>query len=282
MNKPFCYTGLRWNPRNTLEELGRAGTGRDLHADLKKAGAIFLLVSGLLTGCVAKSAEGCQRPGNVEYRKVESVGGIGLYLPPCYEPQGRTRYPVLYLLPGAGDAPEDWFEGGLAPLLDEMVFSGNILPMVIVTTEDTYEGLDPARIVDTLIPYVNGHLRVQTGRRFRVIAGCSLGGATAYQLTFQHPELFSSAGIFGNGLVIGQEAQVQAWLAGTPDKIKPRIFLNTGEQDTFMLAQARALIPLLDKYGIEHEEIFSPGGHSGDYWMSNIPAYLQWLAENWK
>jgi len=189
---------------------------------------------------------------------------------------------VLYLLPGAGGLAQSWFDGGLAGLVDGRILDGTIPPLIIVTTENTYDLLDPARIIDTFIPYVDGHLRTLTDRQYRAIAGASLGGATAYQLTFQHPELFSSAGIFGNGLVIGQEAQVQASLAGLPEKIQPRLFLNTGEQDTFMLGQARALIPLLDRYGIQHTEVFSPGGHSGDYWMSNFPAYFQWLADDWE
>jgi enterochelin esterase family protein len=243
---------------------------------------IFVFLPLWLAGCAARPAEDCQHPGTVEYLMVETVGGIGVFLPPCYDPYGRTRYPALYLLPGADGAPEDWFDGGLADLVNELVLSGKIPPLVIITTEDTYEGLEPARIVDTLIPYMDNHMRVQTGRRYRAIAGSSLGGATAYQLAFQHPELFSSAGVFGNGLVIEQEAQVEAWLGGMPEKIKPRVFLNTGEQDTFMLAQSRALIPLLDKYGIQHVEIFSPGGHSGDYWMGNFPVYLQWLVQDWE
>ncbi len=49
-----------------------------------------------------------------------------------------------------------------------------------------------------------------------------------------------------------------------------------------MLQQAKALLPYLDKYGIQHTEIFSPGGHSNSYWLTNFPAYFHWLAEDWK
>ena len=50
---------------------------------------------------------------------------------------------------------------------------------------------------------------------------------------------------------------------------------------TLMLQQAKLLIPILDKYGIQHPEIFSEGGHSIVYWLSNFPAFYQWLSEDW-
>jgi enterochelin esterase-like enzyme len=188
---------------------------------------------------------------------------------------------VLYLLPGFSGTYREWFDAGLAPLTDELILSGEIPPLMIVTTDDTYEDLDPDLIITILIPYIENHYRTSPERSRRAIAGGSLGGATAYVLTFQHPDLFASAGIFGNGLTTGQEAQDEAWLQAIPANMKPRVFLNSGESDTYMLQQAKALIPLLDKYGIEHTEIFSPGGHSGSYWLSNFPAYFRWLAEDW-
>jgi hypothetical protein len=72
------------------------------------------------------------------------------------------------------------------------------------------------------------------------------------------------------------------WLKAIPADLKPRLFLNSGEQDTYMLQQAKALLPFLDKYGLQHTEIFNPGGHSSIYWLSNFPAFYHWLAEDWK
>jgi S-formylglutathione hydrolase FrmB len=49
-----------------------------------------------------------------------------------------------------------------------------------------------------------------------------------------------------------------------------------------MLQQAKALIPYLDRYGIPHTEIFSPGDHSYTYWLTNFPVYFHWLTKDWK
>ena len=241
-----------------------------------------------LTGCFSTSPVlvtptplTCEQPGAVQSLSLPSLGGIGVYLPPCYDPHASRLYPVLYLLPGFGGTSTQWFDYGLAPITDKLILSGEIPAFMIVTTDNTYDNLKPDQIVTTLIPYIESHYRASPARRLRSIAGGSLGGATAYLLTFQHPDLFSSAGVFGNGLTIGQEAQDEAWLQTIPLNLKPRIFLNDGEQDTYMLQQAKALIPYLDKYKISHTEVFTPGTHSTTYWLTNFPAYFRWLAKDW-
>jgi enterochelin esterase-like enzyme len=249
---------------------------------------ILILLTSCLSARVTPTAQPtatlppCTQLGTVQLLKLDSVGEIGVYLPPCYDPVSSTLYPVLYLLPGFGGSYREWLDAGIASLADGLIRSREIPPMMIVTTDATFEALDPKLILTTLIPYIESHYRASPERSHRSIAGGSLGGATAYVLTFQHPNLFSSAGVFGNGLVYGQEAQFEAWLQAIPADLKPRVFFNSGEQDTYMLQQAKALIPLLDKYGIQHTEIFSPGGHNYNYWLGNFPAYFKWLAEDWK
>ena len=78
-----------------------------------------------------------------------------------------------------------------------------------------------------------------------------------------------------------QVREKKARLQTIPLNLKPRIFLNDGEQDTYMLQQAKALIPYLDKYKISHTEVFTPGTHSTTYWLTNFPAYFRWLAKDW-
>ncbi len=233
-------------------------------------------------GTPSKTPFSCVQAGSVQTYQVDSFGEIGLYLPPCYDPAGPLKYPVLYLLPGFGGTHMEWLDTGVAPLTDRLIQSGEIHPFLIVTTDNTYDSIQPEDIVRVLIPYIEARYHVNPNRTYRAIAGGSLGGAAAYLLTFQHPDLFSSAGIFGNGLITGQEAQLGDWLANIPKGLKPRVFLNSGEQDTFMLQQAKALIPILDKYGIEHQQIFSAGGHSTRYWLSNFPDYYRWLAKDWE
>jgi enterochelin esterase-like enzyme len=252
-----------------------------------KSFLLSILVICLLSGCASApitptpSPLTCTKPGTVQTLNFPSLGGIGVYLPPCYDAHASRLYPVLYLLPSFGGTSTQWFDFGLAPLTDKLILGRDIPPFIIVTTDNTYEHLKPDQIVTSLIPYIESHYRASPARRLRSIAGGSLGGATAYLLTFQHPDIFSSAGVFGNGLTVGQEAQDEAWLKAIPSNLKPRIFLNSGDQDTYMQQQARALIPYLDKFKLPHMEVFTPGTHSNTYWLTNFPAYFRWLSEDW-
>ncbi len=255
-----------------------------------RSAAIILLP--LLAGCaVASGTSGpnptptipaCAKPGTTQWLKVDAGTEIGLYLPPCYDEQSADSYPVLYLIPGSGGTNRNFLDLGAGARADELILAGEIPPFLIVTSDDLFPDLDGRVVVEKIIPYIESRYRAGAQRRYRAVAGGSLGGAAAYHLAFRHPELFASAGVFGNGAVRGEEDSIRAWLAAISPVLRPRVFLCTGESDTYMLDRARAMIPLLDKAGIAHEEIFTPGGHAGEYWLGNFPAYYHWLAEDWQ
>jgi S-formylglutathione hydrolase FrmB len=113
------------------------------------------------------------------------------------------------------------------------------------------------------------------------VAGGSLGGVGAYRLALRFPEEFASAGLFGSGLVPGEEPQVRAWLRALPSEARPRMFLNCGEGDPLMLDAARVMMALLSEAGVPHTSIVSDGEHTYGYWVSNLAAYFVWLAEDW-
>ena len=247
---------------------------------------LAFLISLLLIACEAnKSTEAtplpCNEPGTVQYLTIESTHYIGIYLPPCYVAESGQLYPVLYLMPGFGGSPQNWFDGGLAAIADESIGSDEVPPFVIVASNDTRDDLDAPFILQDIVPYIESNYQVSDLRQHRAVAGGSLGGASAYRLVFKHPDLFASAGIFGNGAAVGDEADILQWLATTPKASQPRIFINCGEQDAYMVARAEVLITLLEETGIEYTEVFSPGNHSVAYWLSNFPTYFHWLAQDW-
>src|SRR5947207_15241707 len=55
-----------------------------------------------------------------------------VYTPPGYE-AGRDKYPVCYLLHGAGDVDDSWSSVGRAGfILDNLIAAGKAKPMVVV------------------------------------------------------------------------------------------------------------------------------------------------------
>ena len=55
-----------------------------------------------------------------------------VYTPPGYE-AGQDKYPVFYLLHGAGDSDDSWTSVGRAGIiLDNLIAAGKAKPMVVV------------------------------------------------------------------------------------------------------------------------------------------------------
>src|SRR5918993_4158427 len=127
-----------------------------------------------------------------------------VYLPPDYETSQRS-YPVLYLLHGGGDDQTGWVQfGEVQSITDKAILEGKATPMIIVmpdanTTRRGYFNSVSGdwRYEDfffqELMPYVEKTYRIKTEKRYRAIAGLSMGGGGTLMYAMHHPELFSSA-----------------------------------------------------------------------------------------
>jgi len=259
--------------------------------------AILLLIGSLFLGCQTREPSipisipianelACEAPGIVEEKILEENSrgydyNYWIYLPPCYDSEIEKEYPVLYLLPGRGGSPSDWFNAGVNEIADDMILNGEIAPFIIVSTEEISSDPLADIIFNDLKPHVEHAYRAKAERWQRAVAGGSLGSVGAYRVALQHPNEFSSVGMFGGGLIHGEEERVQTWLDELTAENQPRFFINSGEQDPFMVERAEVMIDVLDEAQLEHTEIFSSGGHDYGYWTSNFPSYFEWLAEDW-
>lgn len=229
----------------------------------------------------------CTDPGTIRDGKIEeSIRGYAyyfqLYLPPCYDLEPDRHYPTIYLLPGQGGSARGWVDAGLAQIADDMILNGRIPPFLIVITGNNDVDLLGEVVHQDLLPYIEANYRVLAERPYRTVSGGSLGGSRAYRLALNNPDTFASAGVFGNGLVPGDEPQLQQWLDTIPNDQRPRFFFNTGEQDPYMLDLAEEMVALLDRNGYETTATYTPGGHNYEYWLSNMSAYWLWASEDWQ
>jgi enterochelin esterase-like enzyme len=141
-----------------------------------------------------------------------------VYTPPGYE-TSTQKYPIFYLLHGAGDSDDSWSSVGRAGfILDNLIAAGKAKPMVVVMAAGhtaqgaSARGAAPAgRVLDfnddfvrefpkDIMPLVETRYRIITDRAHRAIAGLSMGGAHTLNIAIPHLDQFAYIGVFSSGL----------------------------------------------------------------------------------
>ncbi|HLQ78543.1 MAG TPA: alpha/beta hydrolase-fold protein [Terriglobia bacterium] len=217
-----------------------------------------------------------------------------IYTPPDYE-KSTERYPVLYLLHGAGSDENSWTNSGKAHvILDNLLADGKIKPMVVVMpfgyafaraaggargdaaeNKQQREGFTRDFLEDVM-PMVDATYRVYADRDHRAIAGLSLGGAQALAIGLTHTELFSrvagfspALGASNNPATGGVDFEtVLADSAGINGKLK-FLWVSVGTEDTLYQSIAD-YSTMLSKHKIQHVFRITSGAHTYAVWQQNL------------
>jgi enterochelin esterase-like enzyme len=212
-----------------------------------------------------------------------------VYLPPGYD-GGAERYPVLYLLHGAGGDERVWNERMQANvILDNLIADGELEPLVVVmphgftnriANDDRPRGAAAYKpemeefardFVNDLVPLVESRYRVGTDRAQRAIAGNSMGGGQALAIGLSRPEMFSSVASFSAAMQIANSA---AWggidmdaALGNAAVINELdlLWVGCGTEDGLFNVNQR-FSEQLTVAGIEHTFRSTPGAHTPAVW----------------
>jgi enterochelin esterase-like enzyme len=240
-----------------------------------------------------------------------------VYLPPDYE-TSRRSYPVLYLLHGSGDDQTGWVQfGEVKHYADKAIKEGKSTPMVIimpdanagqkgyfndVTSDWRYEDF----FFEEFMPFVEDKYRIKSEKRYRAIAGLSMGGGGAFVYALHHPELFSSAcplSASTGPLTLEDTKQQMKWwgyenpekdeieayyekysvlnlINNLPDDQKKAIrwYIDCGDDDFLYEGNSRVHIAMKKK-GIPHEYRVREGAHNWTYWRESLPEVLWFVSE---
>jgi S-formylglutathione hydrolase FrmB len=248
-----------------------------------------------------------------------------VYLPEGYETNQRN-YPVTYLLHGHGDSDDGWIQfGEINRLADAAINNGKIAPMIIVTPDGfksfymnaadgsmNYEDF----FIKELIPHIEKTYKVKTDKRFRGIAGLSMGGYGSLLYALKYPNMFSaaaplSAAIWTNedyenmkegmyntyfGLSIGKnlkgkERLTANWQANsifsiidkkTTDELSAvKYWIDCGDDDFLTVGNAELHIALTNK-NVPHEFRMKDGIHSWTYWRNGVIDALSFISDNFR
>jgi enterochelin esterase-like enzyme len=220
----------------------------------------------------------------VEYWS-DSIGAkrrAHVYTPPGYQKSGN-RYPVLYLVHGAGDSDDSWTGTGHAHyILDNLIAAGKARPMIIVMpfghTPDRPGGNILANtdfgddLIRDLIPYIEKNFRVIDKPGSRAMAGLSMGGAHTLRYGLTHPELFRYLGVFSMGLGVGNNPnEIADYVKANADALKKaskdlKLFYYAMGKDDFLYGTVAPTRAMLDQQGIGYVYNESGGGHTWINW----------------
>ncbi|MFN8251389.1 MAG: alpha/beta hydrolase-fold protein [Ferruginibacter sp.] len=226
-----------------------------------------------------------------------------VYTPPGYNDNSKTKYPVLYLLHGAGGDEYSWIaRGPVGPVMDNLIAAGKAKEMIVVVTNgypfqfaspnagpvnsnpqatvnNMGNGKFEESLVKDVIPFIEKHYRTYTDKNNRAIAGFSMGGLQTQHITNANPELFSYIAVMSMGLQdnnrlndFNQEVydrQIKALV-----KANPKFYwIGTGKED-FLYTSIVKLRKKYDEEGLKYEYRETEGGHT----WSNWSLYLTELA----
>jgi enterochelin esterase-like enzyme len=218
-----------------------------------------------------------------------------VYLPPGYDSDQRSRYPVLYMLHGLGGDRYQWRELGLFAAADALIAAGSIEPLIIVTPDGRssywvdHAGNGPkwgTFVARDLVNRIDSTYRTVANRYSRAIGGVSMGGHGALQLALTSGR-FAVVGAHSIALrsyetafpYYGDRAYFEAHDPVSLCRKDPiraaelTIEIDIGAEDPWRAAAA-AFHDLLLSKAVAHEWRVSPGGHDANYWRAHVRDYL--------
>ncbi len=277
---------------------------------MKRIKTWLLIVVGLAFHTLALSGEVL-----LETFKSDAIGRdykYTVYLPDAYK-TGTQRFPVLYLLHGAGGDEVEWLQkGGVRETMDALIARRVIKPMIVVMPGHTQgwwvdgnkEKAETAFIKEVM-PHAEGRYRIDAQRANRLIAGLSAGGYGTVNFIFKYPQLFAAAAILSPAIYDPAPPSHSSATRNPPfqkdgkfdpdtwkslmytqhiDKYKAGgtvvpLYINSGDHDTFGIAlQAAMLYEKLRLHQPGQVELrVVDGDHEWAVWRDTLGDALQFM-----
>ncbi len=224
-----------------------------------------------------------------------------IYTPPTYD--GKKKFPVMYLLHGAGGDEEAWPTlGRTQQILDNLIALGKAEPMIVVMPNGNAS--DDAGPLNTglkkkdrprasyqetfgdIMKYVEKNYRVKKGADNTALCGLSMGGFHTFSISLLRPGQFGYLGLFSAAVrmdrnskkpideQLEENAEVSAQIKAVFDA-KPHYYWIAIGKDDFLYQQNAGLRRFLDKKGYPYEYYESEGGHIWRNWRVYLSMFAQ-------
>ena len=237
--------------------------------------------------------------GTVQYRWYDSKClGINrrltVYTPYGYEQNPNKKYPVLYLLHGAGGDEEAWTSmGRAAQILDNLIEKGLAVPMIVVmpngnpnqqaastmglatASYDRNSGVQRdyvTSLCEEIVPFIEKEFRAIAKPESRAIAGLSMGGGHTLSSASRYPALFDYI------CPLSAAGQMDATQAAALKKTGVKLFwVGCGNAD-FLWQGNQDLKKVLEDAEMPNFTFFeSEGGHVWANWRLYLNTFARLL-----
>ena len=228
-----------------------------------------------------------------------------IYLPAGYE-ESRQKYPVFYLLHGSGGDETVWLEQGrAAQILDNLIASGNAEPMIVVMPNgnvDEQASSDMSALGNVqptfahknwmdgkfeesfkdIMNWVDQNYRTRAAKRYRAIAGLSMGGYHSLYISANQPDDFGYIGLFSAAISRMDKGKSKIYddletKLVTLFKQRPRLYWIGIGKDDFLYKDNTEFRQLLDKNRLRYTYHESGAGHEWANWRDYLVIFVQSL-----
>ena len=204
-----------------------------------------------------------------------------VYTPPEYENESDTKYPVLYLLHGVGESETGWiWHGKMNFIMDNLIASGQCNKMIVVMCcgyafekgkqAVFYPGDFDRELVTDVIPMIDRTYRTIRKQKARAVAGLSLGSAQASLSFANHPDVFSSLGVFSGAKI----AELKHVVSKNASNYK-YILLTCGIGEVMLRTALPEYKKELESMGILCQTAEFTGYHEWHVWRKSLAEYVK-------
>lgn len=222
-----------------------------------------------------------------------------VYTPPGYTPS--KKYPVIYLLHGLNSGNGQWpYWVHANNIIDNLIADGKIKPVIMVfpntNTNVTVENPKPDEqeerknkykgygmsfendLLKDIIPYIESHYSVYTDRKYRALAGLSMGGGQSLNIGLSHINTFAYVGGFSSAPNTNQfgglsDTKLLPDLEAAKKKLKV-LWLGCGNKDGLFSVSQR-VHQYLKEQGVSHIWHVDDNAHDDTEWANNLYFFVQ-------
>ncbi|KPM47339.1 esterase [Jiulongibacter sediminis] len=228
-----------------------------------------------------------------------------IYTPPGYDQNPKKKYPVMYLLHGAGGDEEVWVNRGRANyIIDNLIAAGKAKPMIVVITNGDVNntatvldreafatakttpggvgamaaGLFERSLVNDVMPYVEKNYRTINDADHRALTGFSMGGYHTQNISNANPSLFKYIGVMSMGLFStfrpdGYDKEKHVAQLKALQKNNPKVYWIGMGTDDFLYRTGVELRKLYDEVGFKYIYRENIGNHDWNSWRMYLTEF---------